>query len=102
MCQIGPCFFDPAEAIKFGRRTSPQVDVLGKDEPDPMATLAAPLQLGKRLLEDSAGLGIDKALQVEWTAGHDRPLIQIEPYFAPTLVVPAALLATRGLPTRRP
>jgi hypothetical protein len=39
--------------------------MLGENEPDPMTALFARLELGQRLLIDSARLGIDEALEVE-------------------------------------
>src|SRR5687768_859670 len=76
--------------------------MLGENEPHPMAPLAAGMQLRQRLLINAVRLGVDKALQVVWVAGHLRQLTQFNAYFALVLAAPEALLATRGLPTLRP
>lgn len=65
MIEIGTGFLDAGEPVCLRCRAAPQIDVLRKNEPHPVAALVALAKLGERLFVHAIGLGIDEPLQAE-------------------------------------
>ena len=65
MAGIGAGFVEAAQPIEFGGVASPEIAMLGKDEPHPMALLSPGGEFRQRLLEHAAGLRFDEAAEVE-------------------------------------